>query len=67
MAKRYLPQQTTMLLGSLYEKMVEQKRFDLLGLLIDRKEIPTDLYEYDSFQGQCAETVIKRMLLMMSH
>lgn len=46
---------------ALYEKMVEQKRFDLLGLLIDRQEIPTDLYEYDSFRDSVLETVIKRM------
>lgn len=46
---------------ALYEKMVEQKRFDLLHLLIDRKEIPTDLYEYDTFKDSVLETVIKRM------
>ncbi|WP_315815962.1 ankyrin repeat domain-containing protein [Paraflavitalea speifideaquila] len=46
---------------ALYEKMVEQKRFDLLGQLIDQKEIPTDLYEYDSFKDSVLETVIKRI------
>jgi ankyrin repeat protein len=44
-----------------YEKMVEQKRFDLLHLLIDRKEIPTDLYEYDNFRDSVLEMVIKRI------
>ena len=46
-------------LQAFFDYIVKGKRFDIINLLIDRKEIPTDVYEYDTFNKTILETLIK--------
>jgi len=48
-------------LSQLYDQVTRAKAFGILNILIDRKRIVTDVYEYESFRNSLFESLFKNL------